>query len=96
MLPGPTGLVQQTTFLGFTQTPDGDNLEFAFCTFTDGVDFSLSTGEERPSPPTAGLRSGEAIRVDGRWLLNELQLVGSELPFDTVNPCAAFAAAEGG
>ena len=97
LLPGPTGLVQQTTFLEFTRTPDDDHVSFVFCTFTDGVDFSLSTGEERPS--TVGVRqgAGDAARVDGRWLLDQLQRLGfEEHPAGTPNPCPDLAAPDEG
>jgi hypothetical protein len=94
--PGPSGLVQRTTFLEFTEIPDDDQASFVVCTFTDGVDFALSTGEELP--PTVGIRqvAGTAVRVDGRWLLDALQLLGfEEKPAGTPNPCPALASGEG-
>jgi hypothetical protein len=94
--PGPSGLVQQTTFLEFTLTLGDDHVSFVFCTFTDGLDYALSTGEERP--PTVGIRqgAGEATRVSGRWLLHRLQRLGFESqPAGTPNPCPDLAAPEG-
>jgi hypothetical protein len=93
--PGPTGLVQRTTFLEFTEVRDDDHVSFVFCTFTDGVDFALSTGEELP--PTVGIRqvAGTAVRVDGQWLLDSLQLLGfEEKPAGTPNPCPDLAVPE--
>jgi hypothetical protein len=95
--PGPSGLVQTTTFLDFTQVPDDDHVSFVFCTFTDGVDFALSTGEEEPL--TVGVRqgAGTAVRVEGRWLLDTLQRLGfEEKPAGTPNPCPGLAASESG
>jgi hypothetical protein len=93
--PGPSGRVQETQLLDFTEVPDDDHVSFVFCTFTDGVDFALSTGEERP--PTVGIRqgAGTAVRVEGAWLLDSLQRLGfEEKPAGTPNPCPDLVAAE--
>jgi hypothetical protein len=94
--PGPNGLVQETTMLHFTEAPDDDHVSFVFCSFSDGIEYALSTGEERP--PSVGVRqgSGAAARVDGRWLLESLQQLGfEEHPAGTANPCPALATPEG-
>lgn len=95
--PGPSGKVQETQLLEFTEAPDEDHLSFVFCTFTDGVDYALSTGEERP--PTVGIRqgAGTAERADGVWLLDNLQRLGfEEKPAGTPNPCPDLVALEDG
>jgi hypothetical protein len=95
--PGPGGRVQTTQLLDFTEAPDDDHVSFVFCTFTDGVDFALSTGDERP--PTVGIRqgAGTAVRVEGEWLLDSLQRLGfEEKPAGTPNPCPGLVTAEGG
>lgn len=95
--PGPTGLVQQTTLLHFTETADDDHISFVFCSFTDGAYFILSTGAEQP--PTVEVRqgAGDAIRVDGEWRLDRLQRLGRDsYPAGTANPCPDLATSEAG
>lgn len=91
--PGPRGVVQHTTLLEFTQAPDDDHTSFVFCSFADGVQFHLSSGEELP--PSVGVTqgAGEAVRVDGVWRLHRLRQLGLETqPAGTPDPCPALVA----
>jgi hypothetical protein len=91
--PGPRGVVQHTTLLEFTQAPDDDQVSFVFCSFADGVQFRLSSGEELP--PSVGVTqgAGDAVRVDGVWLLHRLRRLGLETkPGGTPDPCPALVA----
>lgn len=94
--PGPGGTVQQTALLHFTETPDDEHLSFVFCSFNDGVDYSLETGVELS--PSVGVRqgAGEAVRVDGEWRLHRLQRLSfEEKPAGTPNPCPDLVTPEG-
>ncbi|MGH9211742.1 MAG: hypothetical protein ACRD2C_13810 [Acidimicrobiales bacterium] len=94
--PGPNGLAQTTTLLHFTQNPDEDHASFVFCSFSDGVLYSLSTGAERSPGVGVTQGAGEAARVDGVWRLHRLRQLGIETrPAGTANPCPALAEPEG-
>lgn len=85
---GPSERVQQTTLVEFTESGSDDDIGFVFCSFSDGVEYSLATGEERPAYVAVRDGAGEARRVDGRWSLHRLQRLGFEvLPPDSPNPC---------
>lgn len=86
--PGPRGVVQHTTLLDFTQAPDDDHTSFVFCTFADGVQFRLSSGEELPASVGVTQGAGEAVRVDGVWRLHRLRQLGLDSqPAGTPDPC---------
>lgn len=91
--PGPSGRVQETTLLQFTESADEDHVSFVFCSYLDGVEYVLSTGAERGSGIGIRHGAGEAVRVDGRWLLHRLRRLGVESqPVGTPNPCIELAA----
>lgn len=90
--PGPHGTVQSTSLLRITQRPDADHVRFVFCTYNDGVDFTLSTGKALPAAIGIVQGSGEADRTPKGWRLSELQQISAvDRPAGTPNPCPALA-----
>lgn len=95
--PGPNGVVQQTSLLHFTETPDEDHVGFVFCTYDDGVGFTLSTGADRSPGVGVTQGAGEAVRENGTWRLHRLRQLGFEAkPADSPNPCPDLVEAESG
>ena len=81
-------LSQHTVATRLTGTPDPDHLTFVFCSYNDGEDFHLSTGERRSGDVGITEGTGEAVRVDGLWKLHRLQqLPFNSAPEGTPNPC---------
>jgi hypothetical protein len=90
--PGPHGTVQSTSLLRITQRPDADHVRFVFCTYNDGVDFTLSTGKALPATIGIVQGSGEAERTLKGWRLSALQQISAvDRPAGTPNPCPALA-----
>jgi hypothetical protein len=90
--PGPHGTVQATSLLRITQRPDGDHVRFVFCTYNDGIDFTLSTGKALPAAIGIVQGSGEAERTPKGWRLSVLQQISAvNRPAGTPNPCPGLA-----
>ena len=86
--PATGTLNQHTVATRLTGTPDDDHLTFVFCSFNDGEDFYLSTGERRSADVGITEGTGEAVRVDGVWKLHRLQqLTFNSAPEGSPNPC---------
>jgi len=86
--PATGTLNQHTVATRLTGTPDDDHLSFVFCSFNDGEDFYLSTGERRSADVGITEGAGEAVRVDGVWKLHRLQqLTFNTAPEGSPNPC---------
>ena len=86
--PATGTLNQHTVATRLTGTPDDDHLSFVFCSFNDGEDFYLSTGERRSADVGITEGAGEAVRVDGVWKLHRLQqLTFNSAPEGSPNPC---------
>lgn len=91
---GPSGLVQQTTYLRTTQAPDVDHLSFVWCSYDDSTTVHPKTGAVVTSEVGITQGEGTAIRLSGRWKLYRLRQLGrAAKPPRTPNPCPSFARA---
>jgi hypothetical protein len=90
--PGKRAAVQTTTLLRISQVRDANHVSFVFCSFNDGVGFTLSTGKVRPFTIGVTQGTGDAVRAAGVWRLDQLQqLTAVTYPAGTPNPCPGLA-----
>ncbi len=91
---GPSGLVQQTTYLRTTKSPDEDHLSFVWCSYDDSTTVHASTGAVVTSEVGITQGEGTALRLSGQWKLYRLRQLGRVAkPQRTPNPCPSFARA---
>lgn len=92
--PTSSETAQTTRFLRTTTIHSQDALDFVWCSFDDSAQVAASTGAIVSDEVGITEGTGTAVRVDGSWRLQRLQVLTHDvLPAGSEDPCPSRAGA---
>lgn len=85
---GPSGHHQRSSLVNLTSTSDPNSVGFVWCSYNDSITVRNTDGEIVDADVGFTLGSGQATRIDGRWVLEALtRLSHAKLPPGSPDEC---------